>query len=226
MGLSVIGAGLGRTGTLSLRAALGVLGLPCYHMFDLLFDPEHRDALDFWLGVAEDPDRGDRDWDRVFGRNTATVDFPGSAAWRGLVAAFPSAKVILTTHPAGMDAWYDSAQATIYQGVGLEAHTDFGEGFNRMMDRLVWGGLMRNTMRDRAAAIARHHVHLEEVMATVAADRLLVYSVDQGWGPLCDFLEVRPPQMPFPRLNDRDEMGRRMHRLSLVRSLTERGAAA
>lgn len=226
MGLNIIGAGLGRTGTLSLRAALRLLGHECYHMFDLLFAPDHRRDLDFWLEVAEDPDRADRDWGRVFDGMTAAVDFPASAAWRGLVAANPQGKVILTTHPGGLDAWYDSARATIYNGVGQDAHTNFGAGINAVMDRLVWNGLMRGTMEDREAAIARHAAHLDEVQDTVPADRLLVYSVDQGWGPLCEFLGLPAPDVPFPRLNDRREMAKLTDRLALVRSLTERNSAA
>jgi hypothetical protein len=40
------------------------------------------------------------------------------------------------------------------------------------------------------------------VRSYLPSHRLLVYEVRQGWQPLCDFLEVRVPDEPFPRLND------------------------
>jgi hypothetical protein len=42
----------------------------------------------------------------------------------------------------------------------------------------------------------------QEVQDTVPADRLLVWSVSDGWEPLCEFLEVPVPDTPFPHLND------------------------
>lgn len=216
MSLSIIGAGLGRTGTMSLRSALGQLGFPCYHMADVLFDPTRKSDVDFWLEVLEDPDRADRDWDRVFGHVTATVDYPGCAAWRGLLAAYPDAKVIFTTHPKGVEAWYDSTRSTIYTGTGLDAGSSFGQKVNTMMDGLIWNGLMQGTMDDRAAAIARHDEHLAEVRAAVPADRFLVYSVDQGWEPLCRFLDVPVPDTPFPQVNGREHMARVAERLKMM----------
>ena len=38
--MQIIGAGLGRTGTLSLKLALETLGFrPCYHMLEVIMDP-------------------------------------------------------------------------------------------------------------------------------------------------------------------------------------------
>ena len=42
MPLKVVGAGLGRTGTHSLKVALEqLLGEPCYHMIEVFGKPEH-----------------------------------------------------------------------------------------------------------------------------------------------------------------------------------------
>jgi len=223
MAIEIIGAGLGRTGTMSLRSALVQLGYPCYHMMDLMFDPARKGDVDFWLEVADDPDRPDRDWNRVFSGLRATVDFPACAAWRGLAAAYPDAKVILTRHPRGAEAWYDSNRATIYSGTGFESRSEFGAKFNAMMDSLVWGRLLDDSMDDRARAIERYNAHLEEVRAGIPADRLLDFSVDQGWEPLCDFLGVPVPETPFPQVNEREHMARITSRLQLMRRL---GAAA
>ena|SRR5947207_2553645 len=61
MALRVIGAGLGRTGTLSLKAALEELGFTqCYHMIELLTHPEQ---VTYWEAAsAGEP----VDWDALF----------------------------------------------------------------------------------------------------------------------------------------------------------------
>jgi hypothetical protein len=37
---------------------------------------------------------------------------------------------------------------------------------------------------------------------------LLVFSADQGWEPLCDFLGVAVPDIDFPRVNETADMKR------------------
>lgn len=218
MKLDLIGTGLGRTGTLSLRSALETLGYPCYHMVDLLFDPYRKGDVDFWLEVAENPEQIERDWTRVFAGYRATVDYPSCTVWRQLAQAYPEARLIFTHHPRGAKGWYDSTRATIYSGTGFEAGTDFGAKVNAMMDALVWHGLMQDTMDDESRAIARYNAHFEEVRDTVPADRLLVYSVEEGWGPLCAFLGVPVPDEPFPQVNGREHMTRMTARLQRMRS--------
>lgn len=221
MPLDVIGAGFGRTGTFSLRTALNKLGFPCYHMMDVLFDPAHKSDVDFWLEVAEDPARADRDWTRVFAGVSATVDYPACAAWRGMVAANPQAKVIATLHPRGAAAWFESTRNTIYAGTGLDAGSCFGAKINAMMDRLVWHGMLQGTMEHRAAAMARYENHLQDLRDSLPADQLLVFSVDQGWEPLCRFLGVPVPQEEFPNVNEREHMARVTARLMRMRQLAE-----
>ena len=107
MALELIGAGLGRTGTLSLKAALERLGYaPCYHMIEVLTAPERGRH---WL--ARTP-TGARDWDAIFRGYRATVDWPAAAFWRELVDRYPDAKVLLSLRDA--DRWYDSVMNTIY----------------------------------------------------------------------------------------------------------------
>ena len=223
MPLEIIGAGLGRTGTLSLRTALGRLGYPCYHMNAVLFEPDRKADVDFWLEVAADPENVGHDWERVYRDCRATVDFPGCAVWRTLIQAFPVAKVIFTHHPKGARGWFDSTRATIYAGTGLDAGTVFGSKVNRMIDSLVWHRLMQDTMDDEAAAIARYNAHFEEVRDSVPAERLLVYSVDQGWDPLCRFLGQDVPEEPFPQVNAREDMARITARLRRMRGFGRTG---
>lgn len=74
-----------------------------------------------------------------------------------------------------------------------------------MSKKLIWQHLHRDTMPDRAKATAFYNRHIEEVKAAVPAERLLIFTADQGWKPLCDFLGVAVPNTPFPNVNDRAE---------------------
>lgn len=218
MVLKVIGAGYGRTGTLSTRTALERLGLPCYHMFEVVLNPANRGHLDFWCDVADAPSGTQHDWERVYARYTAAVDHPTSCVWRELTAAYPDAKVLLTIHPKGAEGWFDSAISTIYfsqsrwQYKLIGTFVPYARKFGDMVETLIWRRFHRGTMPDRAKAIAEYERHVAEVKASVPPDKLLVFSVDQGWKPLCDFLELPVPSTPFPKVNDRDKF-RRLIRL-------------
>ena len=113
MTLKVIGAGLGRTGTHSTQLALNQLGFPCYHMVEVILNKDNKTHLDFWRKVANSAPGSEQDWNQVFAKYTATVDFPGCSVWRELMAAYPDAKVLLTLHPKGPDARFESVIRTI-----------------------------------------------------------------------------------------------------------------
>ena len=212
MTLKVIGAGFDRTGTMSLYTALNQIGMPCYHMLEVIKNPKNKAHLDFWRKVAHGEPGQQFDWQQVFERYTATVDNPACCVWRELVEAYPDAKVILTLHPRGAGTWYESTIDTIYfteimwQFKVLELLTPFGRKFGDMSRRLIWQRSHKGTMNDRDKAIARYEEHIAEVKAAVPPERLLVFSVDQGWGPLCAFLGIEEPKTPFPNVNDRAEI--------------------
>jgi hypothetical protein len=221
MALKIIGAGFGRTGTMSLYTALNQLGFPCYHMFEVLKNPANKSHLDFWRKVANSPPGQQFDWEQVFARYTAAVDNPACCVWRELLVAYPDAKVILTLHPRGAEAWYESTIDTIYfsevlwQFKVLELLTPFGRKFGDMSHKLIWERSHRGTMTDRAKAIAYYEEHIANVKAAVPPERLLVYTVDQGWGPLCSFLGVAQPATPFPNVNDRAEIKQEIRKIML-----------
>lgn len=209
MALQVIGAGFGRTGTWSTFEALNRLGFPCYHMQEVILNKENKGHLDFWRKVANSPPGTRHDWDRIFANYTATLDNPACCVWQDLLAAYPDAKVLLTLHPRGAEAWYDSTIDTIYftenvwQFKVLELLTPFGRKFGDMSRKLIWGRVLKGVMDDKARAIARYNAYTEEVKAAVPPGQLLVFEVTDGWGPLCRFLGVPEPDEPFPNLNDR-----------------------
>jgi len=206
MALKVIGAGFGRTGTKSLQAALETLGFaPCYHMTSLFAAPQESSG---WrAAIAGKP----VEWQTFLGAYQATVDWPGCTFYQELMAAFPDAKVILTVRDP--EKWYDSAAATIYgatQGLPSFIHLlrpALGKVID-MVNELIWQKTFDNRFADRAHAIAVYNAHNAEVQRVVPPERLLVYTVKEGWEPLCHFLDVPVPDEPFPHLNDSAEFQR------------------
>jgi len=212
MTLEVIGVGYGRTGTMSTYTALKELGFPCYHMIEVIMNKENASHLDFWRKVANSAPGTKQDWNSVLGNYTAAVDNPTCCVWRELMAAYPDAKVLLTLHPRGAEAWYESTIDTIYftenvwQFKVLEWFTPFGRKFGDMSRKLIWQRNHKDTMGDKAKAIAEYEAHIADVKASVPKDKLLVFTVSEGWAPLCKFLGVKVPKTPFPNVNDRAEI--------------------
>jgi len=192
MGLSVIGAGFGRTGTESMKLALETLGLgPCHHMKEVMADPEQK-AL--WRAAA----RGELpDWDRAFAGYRSAVDWPAAYFWRQLSAHYPRAKILLTVRSA--ESWYESMSNTILKV--LEASTDPDSIGLRLIGEGVFGG----RLGDRAHAMAVYEKNNAEVRAAIPRARLLTYHLGDGWAPLCRFLERPVPEIPFPRTNSTAE---------------------
>jgi len=199
MALHVIGAGLGRTGTLSLKLALEQLGLgPCFHMAELLIDPKR---VPLWLAAAD----GKPDWDAVFAGYSSTTDYPACLYWRELTAAYPAAKVVLTRRDK--DKWFESTQATIFSEA-MSARIR-GTPVEPFFAKTIWRDLGAH-LHDRDFMTSYFEKHNAAVEGGVAKKRLLVYDVAQGWAPLCEFLGVAAPDSPFPNVNSREEMQGRM----------------
>ncbi len=108
MSLEVIGAGFGRTGTLSMKVALELLGFErTHHMDDVL---RSRAQTRLWHDVASGQPP---DWDQIFDGFRASVDFPSSTYYKELLTHYPEAKVVLTVRD--VDQWYSSASDTIFE---------------------------------------------------------------------------------------------------------------
>jgi Sulfotransferase domain len=199
MTLQVIGAGLGRTGTLSLKLALERLGLgPCYHMAELMVNPE-RTPL--WIAAAD----GKPDWDAVFMGYASTTDYPACLYWRELADVYPKARLILTKRDK--EKWFESTQATVFSEA-MSARIR-GTPVEPFFQKTIWKDL-GDRIHDRAFMTAYFEKHNAAVEAGAAKKRLLVYDVAQGWGPLCEFLDVPVPDSPFPKVNTREEMQARI----------------
>jgi hypothetical protein len=199
MALKIIGAGLGRTGTLSLKIALEQLGfVKCYHMAEVLMNP--RDAA-CWVDAAA----GRPDWERIFEGYAATVDYPGCRYWRELAEYYPAAKVILSVRDA--QRWFESTQATIFSPQNRE-RLQFPQ-MREFFDKNVYADFGER-IHDRDYMVAAFERHNEEVRRAISPERLLEFDVKQGWQPLCEFLGVPVPATPFPRTNSREEMAAMM----------------
>jgi hypothetical protein len=208
--MRVIGSGFGRTGTLSLQAALQQLGFdPCYHMVELIKLRGHPKK---WLAIA----RGQpRDWRALFTGFEATVDFPACLFYADLLREFPEAKVVHTVR--NKQDWYRSTYETIYQSRTVFPrwlqHASGFIGLIEMTDRLIWNGEFEGRFEDPQRAQQIFDEYTAKVRETVPPERLLVFDVREGWAPLCRFLGVPIPATPFPNVNDRASMLRHLRTL-------------
>jgi len=198
MPLKVIGAGFGRTGTLSLKYALEKLGFgPCYHMMEVFPRPDHVTA---WHAVAFGKEI---DWDSIFRDFSAAVDWPAARYWCELAAHFPDAKVILSLRSA--DSWYKSMSETIYQPMKhptRESAPPLVKLQNEMVRKAILSDIFGDRFEDRDHAIGVFDRHNQEVRDAIDPARLLVFEARHGWEPLCSFLEVPVPAEPYPHVND------------------------
>jgi len=200
MSLEVIGAGFGRTGTLSLKLALEQLGFSqCYHMIEVFGRPEH---IPLWAAAY----RGESvDWHALFRGYRAAVDFPSCTLWREQLAAFPDARIILSTRDP--ERWYDSVMNTIYPSTIAAGKSDdpAQRSFGQWADEIIWQRLFAGRMEDRGHVLGVYNRHVEAVIDEAPADRLLVFEASQGWAPLCAFLGVPVPDTEYPRTNSTEE---------------------
>jgi hypothetical protein len=193
MKLEVVGAGLGRTGTHSLKIALEqLLGGPCYHMLEVFQHPEH---IPMWHGAARG---GMPDWDELFADYVSVVDWPAASFWREISQANPDAVVLLSTRESS-EAWWQSAHNTIFE-IARTGPPGGGDAWFEM-----WNAIARNRfteqLEDADAAIAAYERHNADVRVSVPSDRLIDWQPGDGWGPICEVLDLPVPDQPFPHVN-------------------------
>lgn len=196
MALAVIGAGFGRTGTESMKLALEQLGFgPCHHMKEI--EPD-TDQSRFWRDAVTNPSP---DWEAGFAGYRAAVDWPSAFWWRELSEYYPKAKVLLTVRST--ESWYKSFSNTI-QKVVLKNGDAKSLGRTLIQQRIFDGRI-----DDRDHAMRVYEQNTRDVEARIAPGRLLKYEIGSGWDPLCEFLGVAAPDIPYPRSNDTSEFNQR-----------------
>ena len=207
-GIRVIGAGLGRTGTMSFKMMLAQLGYAPYHM-----DTNTHVPLWAALGRASSSDLQDKATERVVdaivrdGFN-ATTDFPACLVFEYLMVRFPDAKVVLTVRKSGRK-WAKSVQRTIgrLQKLAMKRPLSlFADGLLRNhidMNHWIWTSpALKIRMNEETGAMPfddlamAHDEWKQHVIDTVPADRLLIRYPQDGWLPLCSFLNVPEKECP------------------------------
>jgi hypothetical protein len=207
--VKVIGVGFGRTGTMSLKAALERLGAgPCFHMIDLIVGEDRERLIPKWVDVAD----GRADWQDVFDGFEATVDWPAAARWREICDAFPDAPVLLNVRE--FEPWYTSMENTI-RAAKVTPPDALQQDANRplpnpllwqVIDRLIWEGDFQGRFEDKAWVRELYDARNAEIKATIPPERLTVWELGvDGWEPLAAMLGVEVPNEPFPRLHDTAE---------------------
>lgn len=224
MALKVIGAGWGRTGTESLKHALEQLGFgKCYHMVELFKDGR---KVMYWeqLHQGSTPDYED-----LFHGYQSAVDLPTFLYYKELMKVYPEAKVILTVRDA--DKWYESASKTIFRKppglafiltkfLGLfSAKFRYFSRIFKYAETAALQGLIKGKVQDKEFVKSIFNDWNEEVKKSVSAERLLVFEVKDGWEPLCTFLHVPVPAIPFPKSNESDTFQKRLKTKNIIREL-------
>lgn len=204
MALRVIGVGVGRTGTYSLKLAINQIGMGvCHHMEEVLHNMPKQIPL--WSAAAA----GKPDWRQIYDGYESAVDWPTACFFRELVGEFPTAKFVLTQR--NPKKWADSFGATIYELLAGKDHAP--------REMHAWLEMAGNVIAktgfppglDRDALAQAFIAHNEAVKEAIPASQLLVFEVKEGWGPLCNFLDMPAPSGEFPRTNHREEFWDRVN---------------
>ena len=211
MSIKIIGAGLPRTGTNTLKESLEKLGYTkTYHMKELLVHPGH---LPYWLTLRE---TGTTNWEELYKGYQATVDFPCYPWYKQHMKQYPDAKVILTVRP--FEKWHDSVYSTIWQAQHPteEQKREMGEKIAsnpvlletikcvELAKEVIMEEHFKGKFLDKAFAEKVFNEHIEDVKAFVPAEKLLVFDVSEGWKPLCKFLGVPEPADQLPHTNKKE----------------------
>ena len=192
MNLKVVGAGLGRTGTHTLKVVLERLVGPTHHMVELFANPEQ---VPYWTKAANGAPLSE--WGSVLDPYAASVDWPSCRWYAELAEANPDALVLLSVRESA-DAWWRSASNTIFK-VEMPAGDPWGDAMRKLLTDHI------GSTTDEAVAKAGYDRHNAEVRATIPSDRLLEWKATDGWEPICERLGVPVPDEPFPVTNTTQE---------------------
>lgn len=218
----VLSLGLPRTGTASMAAALRILGYhDVWHGVDALGNSSEWAILDRAADAtfptlpsyAGPPPFARADWDELWGPCEAITDI-GSIFSAQLVDAYPEAKVVLVERD--VETWYASVDEGVFSSLWGTV-PDFFVGVVEPLVGSVAGPASRKHLlgffaaRDvgelRAKAREGYRAHYRRMREMVPKERLLDFKLEEGWGPLCEFLGREVPEgVPFPHVNDADAL--------------------
>ena len=217
MTLKVIGSGLGRTGTLSLKTALEHLGFsPCHHMKEVAMSSKQI----HWFWKAS---KGEKvNWRLVFDKFEAAVDWPAAAYYEQLSKEFPEAKIVMGVRDP--EAWYRSVSETIYTvAPNIPGWLKFifppAKKWVQMVEQTIWTNELEGRFEDKEFTIEFFNQRIKEVKQNIPSERLLIHRPQDGWEPLCGFLGVPIPKKPYPWVNEAKEIKRAVKALKVLKWL-------
>ena len=224
----VFGLGPGRTGTDSLKLALEALGFgPTYHMKEALFEEAGISTAGHFATWQRAGNGEEVDWEDFLRDWPSGCDYPLSAFPEELLAAFPTAKFVLTTRPAAK--WYASIADTICQMHGTWFMSTVKRlpffPFSRFLEQTpAIDAITRNkftpgvdevqTWQDvcgsEELAVSAFEAWNARVKALIPPSQLLVFELGRdGYAELADFLGAEPPPgADYPRSNASAEFGK------------------
>ncbi|ORY16798.1 hypothetical protein BCR34DRAFT_622251 [Clohesyomyces aquaticus] len=224
MPMKVLSLSLGRSGTMSMKAALEILGFPTYHFVEFIANPPDGDMWVDGLNIkyaerlnlesthGNRPAYGREEFDQLLGHVSAVTDFPSAIFAEELIAAYPEAKILLVERD--VEAWYESFMNSIGDALFNPAFKYVGYLDPHLIARIhqiswpMGRGFFNAKSKAELTETARETYlkHNEFVRRIAPPKRFLSYKLGSGWGPLCEFLEVEVPKgVNFPRLNETKE---------------------
>jgi hypothetical protein len=168
-----------------------------------MLEDAEQDPDDFYFAAQN---KGQADWDRIYAKYSAAVDWPSCQFYKELMVKYPDAKVILTVRSA--DSWYESVKNTIHaKQLGRKPGDDKEERIHRMVRAVIMDGVIHDPERfNKKDEVKRQYLnHIDEVKHHVPQDRLYVMEIGEGWEGLCAFLGERVPDVGYPRANSTKE---------------------
>lgn len=211
---------MGRTGTHSLKEALEQLGFgKCYHMIELFQNPKG-------LPYFQDAEEGkETDWNSLFTGYLSAIDYPVAKYYKQLIKYYPDAKVIHTVRDP--ESWYQSCMETIFWAskpdasrmLNMIVRMPFSKSLRQRLPILKYNGMLiekefGKDINNKALVIKKFNERTEEVLATVPKERLLIFKAQDGWEPLCKFLNVSIPTTAYPKSNTKAEFIENVKKMS------------
>lgn len=194
-----------------MQLALQILGYPCYHGLTLIANFRDTEMWDKALD-AKFFRKGElftrAEWDQLLGNYSAVADLPAVAFPEDLLQCYPDAKVVLVKRD--IEKWYQSFNDGVITNVWspvlrLLARLDsrfVGKlgGTSRRWTEGWFEAHSRQEMQEKARAKYEEHYALVE--RVTPSKQLLKFKLEEGWSPLCKFLNKPVPDVEFPRVNE------------------------
>jgi len=204
--MKVIFAGYSKNGTKTMKEAFTLLG---YNNYD--FQENYRYQKDRWLKIFNTGGTKE-DFYEMYKNVDSCTDMPSFYFWDEILKAFPDAKVVFCMRSE--DDWWRSykKQMESRQSFKFRVMQILSPSLKRMLDfawkmhvviegwQMVepWFGFCDNPEHLLRKSYRMHNAN---VLQNAPKDQLLVFSLDQGWEPLCKFLNLPVPDAPFPHKN-------------------------